>query len=227
MRGVSVKCMALFAALAACGPVAGAAVVQLGSPAEMSAPLTTLDFEGYPHLTAANTPYESRGVTFSRDDGALTAIYDPTGYETHSGARFLATPSWVGAPTHSLHLNVNFLSPAREVGAWFGNDRNEAGVFDSLRLSAFGPGGEPLGTVAVTSNRNGNADQFIGLRSDTPFTRARFEHDAEAFGVGIDDLAFTAVPEPGAALVLLAPGVLLPRRLSRVRVMRGLGGNSC
>jgi hypothetical protein len=205
-------------AVLALGGVARAAVLRLDSPAQFSPPLTTIDFEDYPHLTAADTLYESQGVRFSRDDGGQTAIYDPTGYSAHSGDMFLATPGWPGAPQGpSTHLNVEFGTPVREVGAFFGNDRDGPAVFDSLRLSVFGAAGESLGTVSVVSNRNGDTDQFIGLRSDTPFVRARFEHDAPQYGVGIDDLSFTAVPEPGAlwAAGVGAAGSVLRRRSSR------------
>ena len=178
-----------------------AAVVRLDSPAQMSPPLTTLDFEGRPHLTAANDLYVAQGVRYSRDDGAQTAVYDPDAFEARSGLNILATPGWAGAPPGwTMHRNAHCASRVREVGAFFGNDRGPA-AFDSLTLSAFGVSGELLGSVSVTSNRNGNADQFIGLRSDTPFVRARFEHSARDYGVGIDDFSFGAVPEPGGVAV--------------------------
>jgi hypothetical protein len=101
----------LFVAVAAAAWPARAAVIQLDSPGAMSAPTTTIDFEGYPHLTAADHLYESSGVTFSEDDGGLTAIYTPsqTGSpdHPHSGSNFLGTPGWAGSKGSS-HLNVNF-----------------------------------------------------------------------------------------------------------------------
>lgn len=205
-----------FPALAMIAVPAAAAVTQLASPAEMSPAVTTLDFEGYPHLTAANTLLESSGVRFSRDDGGQTAIYNPTTvpYRAHSGTDFLATPAFDGGPDDSsTELNVEFLWPVREVGAYFGNDRNVPG-FEQFTLSVFGTSGELLGSVSVPSNFNLDADQFIGLRSDVPFARARFEHHAEGWGVAIDDLTYTAIPEPTGRMggLLLAAGLRRRRR---------------
>jgi hypothetical protein len=219
VSGMLPKRAAAVAALAALalGSVARATVLRLDSPGQMSPPLTTIDFEGYPHLTAADTLYESQGVRFSRDDGGKTATYHPASYSAHSGVAFLATPGWQDAPLgSSTHLNVEFGSLVREVGAFFGNDRDGPGVFDSLRLSVFGVAGETLGTVSVVSNRNGDTDQYIGLRSDVPFVRARFEHDAPQYGVAIDDLSFTALPEPSVLPLLALAMAALCRRSAAV-----------
>jgi hypothetical protein len=64
-------------------------------------------------------------------------------------------------------LNVIFTSDQFEVGAGFGNDQflvflAELEIFDALNNS--------LGFVTVTSNANDFADQFLALRSDTPFS---------------------------------------------------------
>ena len=210
---------------AAAGANAHGAVVRLESPEAMSAPVTTIDFEGHPHLAPADTLFESRGVRFSRDDGHATVVYNPNSYEAHSGQNFLGTPSWQGASTWSTHLNAVFAAPVREVGAFFGNDSNGPGAFAGMTLSVFGPAGEPLGSVFVASNRNSHADQFIGLRSDVPFVRARFEHDAPDFGVGVDDVSFGAVPEPGAAAAcaVVAGAFLLRRRGDGLGIDRGAG----
>ena len=213
--------------LAAVQP-ARAAVMQLDSPSQMSGPVTIIDFDGYPHLTAADRLYEDRGVTFSRDDRGLTAIYDPDVFEVHSGQTFLGTPSWDGAARWTNHLNISFASGVREVGAFFGNDRDGPGVFDRLELQVFGAAGELLGSVSVRSNRNGDADQFIGLRSDVPFLSARFEHDAELYGLGIDDLSFSALPEPsatGVVALFLALGGLRRSGRRAGAVVRGPRGD--
>jgi hypothetical protein len=90
-------------------------------------------------------------------------------------------------------------------------------VFKQFKLSVFDGSGNLLGSVEIACNLNADLDQFIGLRSDVAFARARFEHDAPGFGVAIDDLSFSAIPEP-AALSWVAGGVAM--LLSRRRLRR-------
>ena len=214
-------------ALLARGLPAAAAVTQAGSPGDLAPSLTTLDFDDYPHHTAANELYLSRGVRFTRDDAGQTTIYEPVMYRAHSGTNFLSTPRWDGAPSGwSTHLNAWFTSPVREVGAFFGNDWEDPNGIERLTLSVFDADGRPLGSVWVQTNHNRELDQFIGLRSDVPFVHARFEHDASQYAVAIDDLSYSTVPEPLLLTSLAGTVAGLATQRRRRRRRRRTYGNA-
>ena len=198
-----------------------AGVLRVNSPADMPI-TTTIGFDGYASDTVANGLYAAQGITFTRDDGAAIPLWDCTsdGRATTSPPNVLATlmvpnKSWVS------HLNVVSASPLLGIGAYFGNDQADP-RFSSMRLSAFDLSGHLLGSVQVAVNNNTSVDQFIGLRSDVPFSRARFENLDNAqvpstwFAVVIDDLVVAAVPEPAALWVFAVAMTCLLRRIRRI-----------
>ena len=142
-------------------------------------------------------------------------------------------PTWCSPPLSSqgvngavTHLNLNSTTPLTSIGAYFGNDQNDPD-FTQIRLSAWDASNTLLGSVTVSANQNTSVDQFIGLRSDTPFSRVRLEN-LDATGapsrynsVVIDNLTFVAVPEPSARTLflttLLGLGVVGWRRRRSMR----------
>jgi hypothetical protein len=102
-------------------------------------------------------------------------------------------------PTWVTHLNVIPAVPLYAIGAYFGNDQNDPD-FSTIRLSIYAAAGDLLGSVDVAVNGNTSVDQFIGLRSDLPFTRVRFENfndlgqQTRGYSVVIDDLVFAPSP---------------------------------
>ena len=181
-----------------CASGAWAAVTALNSPTDIPNRVT-VSFDGYPDNTIANTLFESQGVTFTRDDGRNIYLMDWTavGRLTTSADDVLATIRTF-EPTWATHLNVWSASPLYAAGAYFGNDQ-ERTDFSRIRMSAYGAGGELLGFVEVTANNNTHVDQFIGLRSDVPFSHIRFENlnpsgtPSNGYSVVIDDLVFGSV----------------------------------
>lgn len=189
--------------------------------------MARLTFEDAPNGAPLNTRYAGRGVTFTRDDGGVVTALDwaALGRGTTSPGQVLTTS---GIP-YTSHVNLLFDAPQTGVGAYFGNDqlnpfspRDPTPGFRFMTLSVFGAGGL-IGSVRVAPNNNVAVDQFIGLVSVMPFTRARFELDPAGapFSIVLDDLVFGAaavstVPEP-ATLTLAAAGLLTLARAARRR----------
>ena len=186
--------------------VAHAQVTQLTSPNDLGSGRTTLSFDEFTDYLPANTTYASIGITFSRDDGYVVPVLAATAYgiAVPSSNYVLFSGFYPGiGPTNSYttHIVVNSLQPLTQIGAFFGND-GYISDFAFQRLSLFGAANELIGSLDVAVNNNRNVDQFIGLRSTVPFYHARFENftpsgtPSEGYGVALDDLTFTQVPEP-------------------------------
>jgi hypothetical protein len=176
-------------------------ILQLHSPDEVGGG-PPLDFEGFAHLTVANTLFQAEGLLLTRDDGQPVFIFDFD--DTSSPPNVLATVLGFGTPgstSWATHLNVVSSTPLLAVGAYFGNDQSSAD-FSRIRMSVYDSGGESLGFVEVAVNGNRSVDQFIGLRSDVPFSHIRFDNlmpsglPSSSLAVILDDLAYAAVPEP-------------------------------
>jgi hypothetical protein len=185
------------------------AVAPLMSPIQINGG-TTLNFDQFTHNTIINNSYQSQGITFTRDDGQAVLAYDYSaiGRTTPSPPNVLSTAVAIGInTTFSTHLNVFSTSPLYAVGAYWGNDRGDPD-FTSISMSVFGVSGESLGSVSVLGNGIRSADQFIGLISDVPFARVRFDNlnsvggQSVGFAVSVDNFTFTSVPEPSTVWLL-------------------------
>ncbi len=178
-----------------------AAVIQLSAPAEIPNGVT-INFDGYPDYTVANNLFQAEGLSFTRDDGAPIYIENWTslGRLTTSPEDVLATIRNVMDPIWSTHLNVISAAPLFALGAYFGNDQ-WAVDFSKMRMCAYSAEGDLLGCVERAVNNNTDVDQFIGLSSDTPFVRVRFENLAasgapsDGFSVVLDDLIFATAAD--------------------------------
>ncbi|HTD85191.1 MAG TPA: PEP-CTERM sorting domain-containing protein [Candidatus Binatia bacterium] len=210
---VAVGCLWMFAG-AFCGR---SAVTPLDSATQLRNPLT-VNFDGYSDLSIANRLFQNQGMVFARDDGAQIFLLDWTALNrtTSSPDNVLATLLGFKAPIWASHLNLLPTQPLIGVGAYFGNDQADPD-FTTMRMSAYGTDGTPLGSVQVRANDNTSVDQFIGLTSDAPIGWVRFDNlnsagDQSAnYAVVIDDLMFVplaAVPEP-STFALIAIGVLV------------------
>ena len=197
-----------------------AAVMPLDVPSGIMSGVT-INFDGYQDHTIVNTLYQNQGVTFSRDDGARIYLLDWTslGRTTTSPDNVLATVRNFNDPIWATHLNIVSTVPLYALGACFGNDQSNLD-FNSIRLSAYDTAGGLIGSVDVTTNNNTAVDQFIGLRSDIPFARVRFENltpsgaPSASYSVVLDDLKLESVPEPSTIWIGIGPCLLILVRMA-------------
>ena len=181
--------------------IASAAIIQLSSPAEITCAATTINFDGFPDRTIANTLFQEQGIVFSRDDGFAIPILNwaDLGRVTKSPPNVIATiaGNFQGQPVPFVtHLNASFTKSIFELGAFFGNDQGFGGYTETT-LSVFDSNDVSLGSVSISTNNNTSVDQFIGLASTAPFFSARFENNGTDLSVVLDDVKFaTQVPEP-------------------------------
>jgi hypothetical protein len=186
----------LVAVLLSAGTAIADPIMPLESPGQFSEGSTTIDFDGFPDLTIVNDLYLQQGVRFTRDDGQVIFISDwaALGRATTSPPNVVATIGLDPVPFVD-HLNLVFTTPAFEVGAFFGNDQDPS--FHSITLSVYDAVDNLIGSVTVPTNANTHVDQFVGLRSEVPFVRARFQNNQPSltYAVVLDDVIFTPVDE--------------------------------
>ncbi len=168
-----------------------ASLIVLTSPSQLTGATTTINFDGYADQTVANSLYSTSGITLGRDDGLSVYITEwaNLGRTTTSPRNVLATTfpnNW------ATQLNINFASPVSQVGAYFGNDTPPL----TATLSLFDASNVLVGSSSLRANGNLSVDQFLGLKSSVPFTRARFDYDTLDRAVVIDDLVFQAITPP-------------------------------
>jgi hypothetical protein len=231
-KGKSMKrimpALAALALLILPGGPTHAAVLQLAGPGDFSAGATVIDFDDATQPTAANTLYLSLGVEF-QNTGAPVPIQDWTalGRTTTSPTNVIATVDDLDGTgsEFSSYLDLFFTDPTTEIGAYFGNDQGIQPTMQML-LSVYTNANDalPSGFVTVAVNANTSVDQFVGLRSDIPFARARFENILAQgdLSVVLDDVIFypsaAPVPEPSSlALMSLGAAPLLARLRRRSR----------
>lgn len=191
------------------------ATTALSGPGDFG-PSTVIDFDAAAHGTAANTLYSSLGVEFEYDElGSPVPIIDWTVFDppraTTSAPNVLSTEDGVNGSVFSDFLDVVFSTTVTQVGAWFGNDQGLSSASFPVTLSVFDAGDILLGSTQVLTNQNVDVDQFIGIESDDPITRARFQYTplTGSLSVVIDDVIFNAVPVPEPTTAsLLALGLI-------------------
>jgi len=186
-------------------------VVLLATDRAQGSALTFIDdYEGF--VEAA--PTEVRSIDFETlPDGSPSyagAVITPEFNYTHLGATFLPHRdpglyiygSSVGGfvltadsyPSFDRNwIMAELVEPASAVGTYFLSD---------CVLSAYGEGGELIGTVGYYSP----GFHFLGIVSDTPIVYATI--DQEYYAAWSDEFVFAGVPEPSAGLGLLVISAL-------------------
>src|SRR5437867_1961755 len=200
----------------------GVEAVPLGSPSDFIGASIVINFDdaiggtSNPAVSGddARTRYAAQGVTFSNSPGGPIPIlnWSALGRSTTSAPNVVATiASFVpGGSQFSTDLILDFSTPMFELGAYFGNDQGP-GSIDRVTLSVFDASGALIESVSVTPNDNTSVDQFIGLRTATPFVRARFDYvePSNFLSVVLDDVRFSPVAT-GIAGRITGAGVGLP-----------------
>lgn len=177
--------------------VANAAAIQLFNAGQLSGAITTLNFEG----AVVNGP----NMAFE----AGSFIVD-TSYSTmHSGTHGLAEATPFTAGPDNL---ATFTSGVYQVGFYFGNDDLCCIGGFTATLSAYDVADVLIGSVSLLANMNDNADQFLGIQTDTLIFRTVLSYGVggpQLWGV-VDDFSYggnSLVPEP-ASLLLFGTGAL-------------------
>ena len=178
---------------------ANAAFVQLTSSAQLSGPITTLNFDA----GVVNGP----SMSFETGSSIVGTNYSAM----HSGSQGLseADPFTAGPDNEAT-----FLAPVYQVGMYFGNDDTCCSAGFTATLSAFDALNNLIGSVSVVANMNDSADQFIGIHTDTQIARTVLSYGTASgllWGV-VDDFSYggtqlQAVPEP-VSLALVGIGML-------------------
>lgn len=211
-----------------CRDEASAAVTQLFSPVDFTGTPALIDFDQHPSFTIANSLYQGQGITFSRDDQEAVLISDWAilGRSTATPPNVLSTI--LHSPlvnSYVTHLNAHSATPLQSLGAFFGNDQQlpsfPADAFTAMRLTAYDALDQAIGAVVVQVNANIAVDQFIGISSDVPFSRVRFQNlsgsgnPATTYAVAIDAMLYIQIPEPTVSS--LAGMGILPLLSCRLR----------
>lgn len=194
----SLLCLAL--------PLQAATITQLKGYEEVG-PAILNDFETRVNIVAGSFSF----LTFS-DGAKLVRAAGIAKGETPSGSLGLRLNRKTAGDVLVASLGLS----AYAVGLTFGNDSFSKSA--DVSLSIYDGKDAHLGTFSVKTNGNGFADQFIGLRSDTPFAKVELRYGAGSslFAFYIDDFVFSTIPEPGTG-ALLAFGMLSFALLRRKR----------
>jgi len=187
-----------------------ALVVALGTMAQAMGAVTQLT--GFGDFVSLNVVKQTFETTINTPE----FTFEATAYRG---------PAWSWADSHTPSgvwglvedrvnepLKATVLVPggATETGMFFGND--DWGAFSAV-LEVFNASHSSLGSVSVVANINDWADQFIGLRSDSPFSSVEIRYTrpgAQELSVYVDDfgIGWGVIPEPSTLMIWSLLGAL-------------------
>ncbi len=144
----------------------------------------------------------------------ITQIIDALPFRTSDIVTVDGTPFLIGDVFRSEVVRFDFVTP---VTAWGADFKDIANLGRNTKIKAYDQSDELLGVIEPSSTLN-QAVRFFGFRVTTDsvayveITDNNFRTN-DAFG--IDNIGFVAVPEPSAAMLLVACGLSLARNRKR------------
>jgi hypothetical protein len=154
------------------------------------------------------------GVTLTAPSGSVEVFSNRFGLGYHSSTNAVGNFYFSGSADQSNPLTGVFVVPVTMLSLWGGDGGNDS---DSWRLDAYDSlvGGSLVGSVA-SGTWNGNPYRQLSISYLAGIKRFEaFFTGPSSFGVGYDDLEFTPVPEPAAALLIIWGLLLCNWRSSR------------
>ena len=182
-----------------CATTAGALMIDFGP--DVGGPV-----KGWAVLT---DELATSGVSFSTPEGQ--GVYWWGGDYSWRPARYSISEGSVWDNPHGIHpIRMDFSPWVTEVSI---RGFDGGGDTDVMILKAYGPGGQLVDSVEITSTFDSVG--HVLTVSAPQITYATVQSIAPLSGLFFDDLSFTLAPEPTSGLLLLLLGCLAGGRLRR------------
>lgn len=153
------------------------------------------------------------GMSFSSDVGQVAVYYDPS--FAHSGDNSIGAWHNDGHFMFTADVHISWDSPVNDLSFWSigGNDVGQQATID-----IFGLGDSLLASIALVGAGDPGAPDFQDLSAFAEVTRIAIRSVTDTGGLVYDTFAFTPVPVPAGAVLLVTGlgGLAAMRRRRKV-----------